>query len=247
MATETEWFREWFNSPYYHVLYAHRTYTEAEAFIKRITAHLELPAGARVLDAACGKGRHSLTLHQLGFETTGVDISPESIREAKAAETAGLHFEVGDIRDVYKPAYFDVVFNLFSSFGYFDSNEEDIRVLKAFNQSLKPGGLLVLDYMNSEFIIKTLVPREIIERQDVQFHISRRVEGGFIKKNIQFLAPDGNHEYEEKLKVINQFHFEKMLERAGFTLLQRFGDYALSPFVSSRSPRLILVAQTQAH
>ncbi|MBP6732459.1 MAG: methyltransferase domain-containing protein [Chitinophagales bacterium] len=237
------WFEEWFNSPYYHLLYSNRNDAEAELFIKQIAGFLNIQQAAKVLDVACGKGRHSKTLAKLGFEVTGIDLSENSIAEAKQSACETLHFDVWDMRKAYKPGGFDFVFNLFSSFGYFDDEREDYACINAFAENLTPRGTLVIDYINSEVAVKGMKPREIIQRGETQFHIQKRLENGFIKKKIEFLAQGEDYSFEEQLKVINQFRFNQMLSSAGFTIQHTFGDYALNKFEPSSSPRLIMVAQ----
>lgn len=237
-----DWFQEWFNSPYYHQLYCNRNETEAESFIERITAYLQIQQGAQVIDIACGKGRHSKTLAKLGFDVTGIDLAANSIAAAKQFECEHLKFAVHDMREVYSANEFDFVFNLFSSFGYFENSEDDARAIDAMYKNLKPGGTLVLDYLNTEWVVKQIKPRDIIQRDGVQFHIQKKIENGFIKKKIDFLADGVNHSYEEKLKVLNRFKFEEMLKLAGFEIKKVFGDYDLSEFVAASSPRLILIA-----
>lgn len=238
-----DWFEEWFNSPYYHLLYANRNDAEAELFIQQIAGFLGIAQGAKVLDVACGKGRHSKTLAKLGFDVTGIDLSVNSINEARQSACSTLHFDVWDMRHVYKPNTFNFVFNLFSSFGYFDDERDDYACINAFAENLQPQGTLVIDYINSEAAVKAMKPREIIQRGETQFHIQKRLENGFIKKKIEFLADGEDYSFEEQLKVINQFRFNQMLTSAGFTLQHTFGDYALNKFEPSSSPRLIMVAQ----
>ncbi|MCX6199486.1 MAG: methyltransferase domain-containing protein [Bacteroidetes bacterium] len=237
------WFEEWFDSPYYHLLYRDRSVKEAENFIRKISNALPIHQGAKILDAACGKGRHSRTLAKLGFDVTGIDLSKNSIAFAKQFENEHLHFAIHDIRQIYGIKQFDFVVNLFSSFGYFEDNSEDLKVIKAFSGILKPGGSLMLDYINCEWAIKNMKPREIIQRSELQFHIQKKMEAGFVVKSIDFLADNENHHYQERLKVINLNRFEEMFTQAGFHLQQTFGDYELNKFIPSHSPRLILVAQ----
>lgn len=239
---EKQWFEEWFDSPYYHILYADRDVKEAENFIKKIVSRLQIPLGANILDVACGKGRHSQTLARLGYKVTGIDLSKNNIAYARQYENENLKFEVWDMRCVYKERAFDYVFNLFSSFGYFSDEKDDEDSVKAFAGNLKPGGTLILDYINTECGVKLLKPKQIIQRGEIQFHIQKKVENGFIKKKIEFLAGGENQSYEEQLKIINLFRFEKMLQIAGLKLIQTFGDYDLNDFNAGLSPRLILVA-----
>lgn len=240
---DKQWFETWFDSPYYHVLYANRSTEEAEKFISAISEHLRIKNSAKVLDVACGKGRHSKTLAKLGFDVTGIDLSKNSIDYAKQYAHDKLHFEVWDMRETYKEEAFDFVFNLFSSFGYFDDEDDDYAAIQAMYNNLKAGGILVLDYINTEYAIKHMKDREIVPRADIHFHVQKRIEKGFIKKKIEFLVNGEDHAYEEQLKVINQFRFDEMLSAADFTLLEVFGDYELNPFNAALSPRLILVAR----
>ncbi|MBC7524978.1 MAG: methyltransferase domain-containing protein, partial [Flavobacterium sp.] len=118
-ANSKTWYASWFDSPYYHILYKDRNYREAQIFMDNLTRYLNLPEKAKVLDLACGKGRHSIYLNQLGFEVTGVDLSENSILEAKKNENESLHFNVHDMRNPFHQK-FDAIFNLFTSFGYFE-------------------------------------------------------------------------------------------------------------------------------
>lgn len=240
---EKKWYEEWFDSPYYYVLYANRSIEEAKNFIGRVVDKFNIPPGTPVLDVACGKGRHSKTLASYGLNVTGIDLSHNSIAYAKQFENDYLKFEVWDMRQVYKPEAFDYVFNLFSSFGYFEDDAQDELAIKAFAGNLKPGGTLVLDYMNTECIVKLLKSRDIIQRGDIQFHIQKKIEHGFIKKKIEFLVNGENHTYTEELKIINQYKFEKMLGEAGLHLKTTYGDYELNKFDPGSSMRLILVAE----
>lgn len=240
---EKKWFEEWFNSPYYHLLYAHRSEHEAECFIEKISAHLQIAKGAKVLDVACGKGRHAKTLHKLGFAVTGIDLSPNSITEARHCAPADLQFDVWDMRKVYRASAFDYVFNIFSSFGYFENDEEDLDAVKAFAGNLKPNGTLVFDYVNTEWLVKNIKSREIIPRGDIHFQIQKRIENGFIKKKIEFLAEGENYSFEEQLKLLNLARFEQMFTIAGLKIEEKFGDYDLNPFVAAQSQRLILIAR----
>ena len=243
---DKKWFESWFDSPYYHILYANRSADEAKNFIAALVDKFKIPRQSRVLDIACGKGRHSQTLAQYGLQVTGIDLSHNSIAYAKQFENDHLKFEVWDMRKVYKPNYFDYAFNLFSSFGYFEDDEQDLMAIKAFAANLKNGGILVLDYMNTECTVRLLKPREIIQRGETQFHIQKKVERGFIKKQIDFLVDGVDQSFTEQLKIINLYRFKEMLAEAGFELKATYGDYDLNPFDPGSSMRLILVATRQA-
>ncbi len=241
-SVNNEWFAQWFDSPFYHLLYNARSEAEAEKFIDNITRYLKIERGAKILDAACGKGRHAKTLAKLGFDVSGIDLSKQSIAEAQNSACGNLKFDVWDIRETYHPNSFNYVFNLFSSFGYFETDEDDSKVLSAFYDELLNDGTLVIDFFNSEKVVKEIKPREIIDRGEIQFHISKRVESGFVIKTIEFLVDGEHYQYEERVKLINLYRFQEMLTTAGFKLKQTFGDYDLNPFNHSDSPRLIMIA-----
>jgi len=243
--SDKKWFETWFDTPYYHLLYNNRDDKEAQNFISRLVKFLSLPADAQVLDVGCGKGRHSHYLAKLGYATIGIDLSPHSIADAQKALLPNLHFEVWDMRKVYKEAHFDLVVNLFSSFGYFDNEEDDQAAITAMAADLRAGGTIVLDYMNPECTIKTMQNRAIIDRGDVQFHIKKRCEGGFIKKEIDFLAEGRDMHYEEQLKLIKPEQFQKLFKGAGLHIRHIFGNYDLEPFVNGGSARQIIVAHKE--
>ena len=241
--SDKKWFETWFDTPYYHLLYNNRNDAEAQNFISNLVNVLKLPKTAQVLDVGCGKGRHSRYLAHLGYTTTGIDLSPHSITEAQKDMLPNLNFEVWDMRKVYKEAYFDLVVNLFSSFGYFDNEQDDQNAICAMASDLKPGGTLVMDYMNAECTIKTMQSRHIIDRGEVQFHIKKKIEDGFIKKEIEFLADGQNLHYQEQLKLIKPEQFKKLFAGADLSIKHVFGNYDLEPFDPSKSTRQVIVAE----
>ena len=123
-----DWFIDWFNTTYYHTLYQHRDESEACRFIDNLCAHLKIESGAKILDLACGKGRHAIHLAKKGYQTTGVDLAKQSIDKAKENTIANVSFDVHDMRNTYIKNGFDYVFNLFTSFGYFETKNENIEV-----------------------------------------------------------------------------------------------------------------------
>ena len=208
MSQPEEWFSTWFDSPYYHILYSNRNYAEAEQFLNNLLKHLHPKPDAKILDLACGKGRHAIYLNQQGFNVTGVDLSPQSIAFAKQFENEKLHFEVQDMREVYKPDHFDFVLNLFTSFGYFASETENVVALKAIAESVKPGGKLVIDFLNAEKVVANLVPEETKILEGVTFHITRHMEGKRIVKTIAFETEEKRYQFQEKVWALTAEAFK---------------------------------------
>lgn len=237
---QNTWYKNWFDTPYYHILYKDRDYAEAQLFIDNITQYLNLPENARVLDLACGRGRHSVYLNSLGYNVLGTDLSENSINYAKENENETLHFEVKDMREPMNEK-FDAVFNLFTSFGYFPNEEDNLTTLKAIQESLNETGFAVLDFMNVHKVIENLVPEETKEVEGITFHIKRWVEDGFIFKNIKFSDKGEDFDFTERVKALTLQDFEEMMEEIGIFLLEIYGDYKLHKFYKNESDRLIMI------
>jgi 2-polyprenyl-3-methyl-5-hydroxy-6-metoxy-1,4-benzoquinol methylase len=239
------WFTHWFNSPYYHQLYAHRDDKEAKAFIERLISYLHPAAGANMLDMACGRGRHSRTLAALGYEVTGVDVASENIRYAKRFETATLHFEVHDMRKILCSRGFDYVFNFFTSFGYFDQLHQHERALRTMVTALKKEGVLVMDYINSNYASQQLIAREERTIKGVDFLIERHEDARYFFKKITVTDPQQPTPlcFTEKVCKFNADELIGLLQKEGMTVLEIKGDYRLQPFDEKSSPRMILIAK----
>ncbi len=236
------WFASWFDTPYYHLLYKERNEKEAKFFINNLVHYLTLEKESKVLDLACGKGRHSLYLNELGLEVTGLDLSENSISIAKKNENKNkaLKFEVHDMRIPFSGS-FDAVLNLFTSFGYFDTDEEHIQVLNNIKNAVNENGLAVLDYLNIEFIKQNLVAEEIKIVDGINFKINRKIENNFVIKDIYFEDKGEQFHFIEKVKAYTLQDFEAMMASQEIYLLDTFGDYKLNKFFKNSSERLILI------
>jgi SAM-dependent methyltransferase len=234
------WFTSWFDTPYYHILYKDRNYREAQIFMDNLTHYLNLPEKAKVLDLACGKGRHSIYLNQLGFNVLGADLSENSIAEASKNSNETLHFKVHDMREPFEEK-FDAIFNLFTSFGYFESDEDNLTTLKAIKDSLSEYGFAVIDFMNVNQVIETLVPEEVKTVDGIDFKIKRYVADGHIIKEIDFEDQGRQFHFTEKVKALTLKDFEDLMAEAGIFLLDIFGDYKLKKFHKTESERLIMI------
>lgn len=155
-----DWFAEWFDTPYYHLLYKHRNFDEAALFISNLLNYLQPDKKAVLLDACCGKGRHALYMNKAGFSVDAFDLSENNIRLAQQNQTATLHFYKNDIRTPLFLNKYDVAFNLFTSFGYFENEADNITAIKALSDSIKPEGVLVMDFLNAHKTIDNMVEKE---------------------------------------------------------------------------------------
>lgn len=237
---KTQWYASWFNTPYYHILYKDRDYTEAQGFMDNLTDYLNIPEGGNILDLACGKGRHSVYLNTLGFNVTGVDLSEQSIIHAKQFENDSLKFDVHDMTKQY-PKTFDAVFNLFTSFGYFEDDVSNLETIKAIKAELNETGFGVIDFMNSNYVIENLVAENVKTVEGIDFHQKRKVENGYIIKDITFNADGEHYQFQERVKAFMLEDFQALFEKAGVYLLDVFGDYKLRKYHSKTSERLIMI------
>ncbi len=236
-----EWFAEWFDTTYYHILYKSRDNHEARVFIKSLVGLLQLPEASSVLDLACGKGRHSITLNEFGYKVLGVDLSAQSIAHANQFSNSSLSFAVQDMREPIQSKRFDAVFNLFTSFGYFSSKHENEKVCQAIAQMLNAGGKLVIDFMNSQKVIQNLVPSELKKVQDIEFDIKRIYSGTHIIKQISFQDKGQKFEFQEQVQAIDLSMFKELLAPY-FTIDSVFGSFELNEYIASESDRLIIIA-----
>ena len=236
-----DWFSKWFDSKYYHILYKNRDEQEAENFIQNLSQFFKKED--KIIDIACGAGRHSLFLSKLGYQTTGIDLSEESIKFAKKKSNGKIPFEVWDMRKCYKKQEFDVALNLFTSFGYFNNKEDDFLAIKSMSDNLKNDGILIIDFLNSKKVISNLIKIETKEINGVQFNISRKVEDGFIIKNIEVNHNEDRLYFQEKVKALTKENFSELLTFAGLQIIDTFGNYKLDKFNHQKSDRLIIIAK----
>ena len=241
MTNDTStWFTSWFDTQFYHILYKDRDDTEAHAFMDTLTNYLNIPEHGTVLDLACGKGRHARYLNKIGYDVTGVDLSENSIAYAKQFENHRLHFEVHDMCKPYHKE-FDAVFNLFTSFGYFEDDGDNLKTIEAIKEELNEFGFGVIDFMNSEFVIDNLVPEEVKTVDSIEFHLKRYVKDGYIIKDITFTTDDKLYNYQERVRAFTLADFKLLFEQAGVYLLDVFGDYKLHKFNAKTSERLVMI------
>ena len=241
----TPWYAQWFNTTYYHDLYQNRDDREALRFIEELCTKLKVKNGESALDLACGRGRHAKVLSEQGLKTLGVDLSQESIEFARQYEHKHLHFEVGNMLEELPFGPFDWVMNLFTSFGYFENDNLHELALKNMAKTLKPKGKLVMDFMNSGKIKENLIPENIVQTEMATYGITRKLEKGYIVKNIQVNHGNSILNFEERVRAFSADDFKKMLDKARLEVVEIAGDYDLSPYSKKNSNRMIIIAQKE--
>lgn len=242
------WYKDWFSSPYYHLLYKNRSEEEAFAFIDTLIQYLKPQPNSTMLDVACGKGRHSKALAEMGFDVTGIDLSFNSIEEAKQDEHDHLHFYRHDMRLPFWINYFDYAFNFFTSFGYFRTRREHDNAIRTIAQSIKAKGTLVIDYLNVHYEEDHLQQSITKQVDDVCFHISKWHDEEHFFKQIQVTdntsaAP--KHLFTERVAKFTLGDFTDMLAYQHMQVQEVFGDYQLNSYDVKKSPRLIIIAKKQ--
>jgi SAM-dependent methyltransferase len=242
---EKPWYENWFNSPYYHILYNNRDESEAFKFIGKLITSLNPSPGARMLDVACGKGRHSRALAEMGFDVTGIDLAHDSIEQARKFETENLHFYQHDMRLPFRVNYFDYAFNFFTSFGYFKTQREHDNAIRTIAQSLNKNGLFIIDYLNVHYAEDHLIKSEQKKIDEVTFNITRWDDDDHFYKQIQIEA-EGKilpYFFREKVAKFSLGDFTDMLSYQYMQVQDVYGDYQLGHYDVRKSPRMIIVAR----
>ena len=237
----TDWFARWFGDDYLR-MYPHRNEEDARAAIAMVAAVVNIP-GAHILDLACGPGRHAVQLAQRGAWVVGIDLSNVLLRKAQSTVHPPHVLVRGDMRGLpFRPGSFDVIVNLFTSFGYFEDDDQHLGVLQSAATLLKPSGTLVLDYLNAEQVTRNLVDTEKAVLGGQQVHIERRVikDGLYVEKEMRIVDDGSIH--LERVRLFQPTDLVSLLERSGLTLEHQYGDYQRGP-LSPESPRAIMVAR----
>lgn len=236
---EADWFEQWFGEDYLRI-YQHRDESEAERAIDLIATHLPGGEIRAVLDLACGAGRHSKPLCERWW-TVGLDLSSSLLRVARR-DTPDAPYVRADMRELpFADQSFDLVVNLFTSFGYFEDDREQARVLACVRDGLKPGGTFVIDFLNASQVRRDLVPYDERVENGVTIEQSRTIspDDRFVEKTIRLR--EKGREYVERVRLLSAGDLERMLEAAGFDVVHCFGDYTGTRW-SENSPRTILFA-----
>ncbi|MFN8437126.1 MAG: class I SAM-dependent methyltransferase [Cytophagales bacterium] len=241
-----DWFVSWFDTNYYHLLYKNRDDAEAQNFMLRLIRHLHIPIHSKVLDLACGKGRHSIFLAQNQLQVKGIDLSENSISHAQKFSNEYLEFSVQDMRDSFGSEEFDYIFNLFTSFGYFGTLEEHTKVLKNVFDALKPNGIFVLDYFNVSKAISVLPVHEEKVIENINFSIHKFKENDTIVKSIKILDNGKEFEFFERVKAFDDKILIEIFKNVGFELETKFNNYMLEKDSSDDSRAIYILKKSQS-
>ena len=243
------WFEEWFSNEFYLKLYQHRDEEDARWIINLIQRTLDVKTNSRVLDIACGSGRHTIELARRGFEVTGFDLSDFLINEAKKnlsespEKNLKARFLKKDMRSFNFRNSFDMAVNIFTSFGYFDSDKDNYKVIENVSKSLKTKGYFVFDFLNKNYLEKNLVPYSRKKYGSIYVIMKRKISNGFVIKDIIIRKGNSEKRFREMLRLYSPHEFGKMFESYGLKKIKTFGDYFGNEFNENKSQRLVIFSR----
>lgn len=243
--TAMPWYKSWFNSPWYTKLYQHRTEQEAVEAVQLVRDVAGLEQGARVLDLCCGYGRHANALAEHGYRVVGLDASEHLIALAKERYPhKNVDYVIGDMRGPYHDGPFDAIVNFFTSFGYFDTHEENLCVMHTIAENLTTGGILVFDFLNSSIVRRTLNPESMNMVGETLIIQERWIDEPYVKKRITVNVPcSAEHVFSEQVRLYAFQELCDMVMQAGLSLRSTHGSYVGAPFDAATSERCIIIAE----
>ena len=231
-------------SELYSDLYSHRDDESARRETDMLLDLLGCEGSARILDAACGDGRHLASLLSRGLDAFGIDLSPSLLRRAAGRGQLAGRLARADMRSIPFVGSFDIVVNMFTSFGYFLRDEDNRAVVLQLAGCLVPEGRLVLDHINRSHVVSTLRPesRRSVDGRDILE--SRRIEGGRVVKSVVELVSEGpgRELYVESVRVYEPEEMIELLESAGLVDVRLAGYYDGRP-LESDSTRMVALAR----
>ena len=243
---KNEWFKDWFSSKDYLDVYSHRNTEDTKNLIDLILSEINIKQNANVLDAACGAGRHSIRLAQKGFNVTGFDLSETLLEIAiknAIEKNIKINFQHADLRTFQSHVKFDLVVNLFTSFGYFNSDEENFLFAENAYNMINDNGYYVLDYLNKYFLEDNLIDHTEKVFDDKQIQERRFIRNGRVEKKITITKENQDSEFLESVKLYSYSELLSQFNKIGYKQVKVFGDYFGEAFNNESSERCIIIFQ----
>ena len=239
----SEWFKDWFNSSEYLDVYSHRDKTDVANLLVLITRNYDFKSGTKVLDAACGNGRFSNYFAKTGFDVTSFDLSMQLLKIAQRKSTEdnlNVKYFRSDIRNVPLKGSFDLVLNMFTSFGYFTSDNENLSFILTAYELLNEKGYFIFDYLNKDYVINNLIPKSHKTIGDKKIIEERRINNNRVEKKIIIESSSERKIYQESVLLYSKDEIIDGFNSCGFKVDKIFGDYLGSNFNSLASERLLI-------
>jgi len=218
------WYKDWFNSENYLKIYSHRNESEAQRLVELIVNNLSIKSDSKILDMACGSGRHAIIFAKKGFDVTAVDLSKRLLSEAKENAEQNhvkIDFVLSDILDFESTERFNLTLNLFTSFGYFDNDEDNFRVILKAYELLSNGGYFVIDYFNKNYLLKNLIPTSVFSENGLRITQNRFIEGNRVRKNIIIENGGSTEEFYESVRLYGYDEMLTYIKKAGIKFFNK--------------------------
>ena len=248
------WYIDFFSDDYQQI-YGHTFSIErAKIEVAFIESLFQLPEKSSILDLCCGQGRHAIILAKHGFKVTGQDLNPDYLRQAEEYaknEKVQLQLIQEDMRNIPFEGTFDAVINMFSAFGYLESEEQDLSVLKAIKNSLKPGGLLFMELINREWVIRNYDQTAWRENQDGSVHLEHRALDLLTSRNhvsFTIIHADGTRKVTagHHIRLYTLTEMVELFNLCGITIKTCLGSFKGDPYTID-SERMILLAENSPY
>ncbi|MBU0473029.1 MAG: class I SAM-dependent methyltransferase [Bacteroidetes bacterium] len=239
-----EWYKDWFDSDFYLKVYSHRDKSDAEKLLKLILNNISLPPNANILDAACGNGRHSNNFSQLGYNVVGFDLSKSLLKVAqknKLINNSKINYLCSDIRLIPLKTSFDLILNLFTSFGYFESDEDNFSLVKFASTHLSENGYFILDYLNPNYVINNLVKSSQKNINNMKIIENRKIINNRVEKEIVISDSKNKHRFLESVRLYSLNEILSVFTKYGFNIVETFGDYSENIYNKDESERMIII------
>jgi cyclopropane fatty-acyl-phospholipid synthase-like methyltransferase len=240
------WFEEWFDTEEYLNVYRHRNEEDAKNLFNLINKNILLEKGSKVLDLACGAGRHSILFAKNGFDVTAVDISDNLLNVArKTANELSLNisFIKSDLRELHLTEKFHLILNLFTSFGYFETDDENEEIIKFASEHLLNNAYFVIDFFNIVYLKNNIIPVTYDKIEDGIIKQERVFEGNRIIKKITITKKNDVKYYYESVRTYSKDELITLIIKNGLRIQNIIGNYLGVEFEEINSPRVIIIAK----
>jgi len=241
----TDWFKNWFDSELYQKVYSHRNISDANNILELVTNNIRLNENPLILDAACGNGRHILTFSKLAKKIIGFDLSKTQLKKAVKLlneNSVDNSFLIqSDVRNISFKTKFDLILNLFTSFGYFENDDDNFQFIINSKQFINLNGVFVLDIINKKYLINNIIKMTTKTYEDYNIVENRELSDDFIIKKIEVTKELDKKIFYEKVKLYDKSKIVSIFESVGYQLIEVFGNYNGESYNSNNSERMIMV------
>lgn len=243
MTTDQPWYVRAFAAEYIE-LYQHRSPEQGREQVQQMLDSGLLPKRGKVLDLCCGAGRHLLPMREFGLDAVGLDLSRDLLEHGQLQDVA---VRGNAIALPFADGVFDVITNLFSSFGYFPTDEMHMQVLHEMRRVLNPGGKLIIDHMNAEVVIRDLVPYSEEVRGELTLKQTRRydAESKRVIKDVEYcIEGKPSQNWHESVRLFTDVELGHLLKQSGFGVDGLYSGLDKSKFGAGSKRQVVAASRT---